>query len=244
MNKNKKVEYEFKNEVTDNKIILTLSGTVCKPNFLNFNTIYCERIRKCLQEHQNKDVVIRLNSGGGDVFEGIEIYNYLKTYPQHVTVEVMALAGSAASIICMGADKVVMKTGSTMMIHEASTVAFGNKADILKTLKALETIDKSIVTIYCKKTGKTEEEINTLVIAETWFTAEEAKSFGFADEIAEDVKKDTPQEKTKKIEKDEEDDFSNAETVVFNLPKNENKEQKEIKKTALQNIFLGGKNND
>ena len=93
------------------------------------------------------------------------------------------MAASAASIIAMGADKVIMRTGSRMMIHEATTLAYGTKQEIKKTLNALETYDESIISIYQDKTGKTKEEIAALIEAETWMTAEQAVSEGFADEI-------------------------------------------------------------
>ena len=76
-----------------------------------------------------------------------------------------------------------MNTGTTIMIHEASTFAFGNKTDIQKTLNALETIDDSLVAIYAERTGIGTDEIKDLLNAETWFTAEEAVNKGFADEV-------------------------------------------------------------
>ncbi|MEQ3600879.1 Clp protease ClpP [Bacillus thuringiensis] len=95
----------------------------------------------------------------------------------------LSLAASAASIIAMAADEIVMRTGSRMMIHEASTIAYGNKQDIQKTLNALEAYDESIVSIYQQKTGKSREEITDLLEAETWFTAEQAVQEGFADKV-------------------------------------------------------------
>jgi ATP-dependent Clp protease protease subunit len=98
-------------------------------------------------------------------------------------VEVTSLAASAASIVAMGADEIIMRTGSRMMIHEASTLAWGNKQDIQKTLNALEAYDESIISIYQQRTGKSREEITKLLEAETWFTAEQAVKEGFADKV-------------------------------------------------------------
>jgi ATP-dependent protease ClpP protease subunit len=178
------MRYQFKNEVQGDKHVLTLSGVVAKPDWidrmLDIETINAQDIAEALDD-VDMDVLIRLNSGGGDAFEGIEIYNYLKNHPSHITIEVTALAASAASIIAESGDEVIMDTGSSMMIHEASTIAWGNKNEIRKTLNALETIDDSIVDIYMERTGLSKEELDELLSNETWMTADEAVQKGFAD---------------------------------------------------------------
>ncbi|MGX7108343.1 head maturation protease, ClpP-related [Facklamia miroungae] len=185
MNKKlKNIPFQFKNEVVNNKTVLTLSGVVGKPYPWEDET---DTINEKLIENAlsgvDGDINIRLNSPGGDVFEGISICNLLKSLDNHVTIEVTALAASAASIIAMGADKVIMDQGSSMMVHEASTMAWGNKQDIQKTLNALETIDKSLISIYQTKTGLDEKTISDFLTAETWLTAQEAVENGFADEV-------------------------------------------------------------
>ncbi|WP_180530464.1 ATP-dependent Clp protease proteolytic subunit, partial [Staphylococcus haemolyticus] len=122
----------FRNETENDKHILTLSGTIA--NFPFFEDGISSKAVKNSLDNVDKDIVIRLNSGGGDVFEGIEIYNYLKSLSNHITIEVTALAASAASLVAMAADKIIIRTGANMMVHEASTMAFGNKSDIQKTL--------------------------------------------------------------------------------------------------------------
>lgn len=178
-NKLERVAFDFRNELKDDVQIVTLSGVVEATSWFNDDTINAKLVDKILDE-SDTPLVIRLNSPGGDVFEGIEIYNALKSSARHVTVEVTALAASAASIIAMGADVLLMNLGSSLMIHEASTIAWGNKKDIQKVLNALETIDQSLVDIYCHRTGKSEEEIKDLLLNETWFTAQEAVDNGFA----------------------------------------------------------------
>ena len=131
LKKMQKIKPEITNEVTDNGHVLTLSGRVSKNYWHDDDHINIETISKQLDEVDG-DITIRLNSGGGDVFEGIEIYNYLKSLDNKVTIEVTALAASAASIIAMAGDEIKMCTGSSMMVHEASTTAWGNKADIQK----------------------------------------------------------------------------------------------------------------
>ena len=170
----------FRNETKNNKHILTLSGTIANLSFLD-DTISAKAVKDSL-DNVKEDIVIRLNSGGGDVFEGIEIYNYLKSLSNHITIEVTALAASAASLVAMAGDKIIIRTGANMMVHEASTMAFGNKSDIQKTLNALTAIDTSIVDIYHDRTGLDRDEIVNLITNETWLTAEEAINKGFADE--------------------------------------------------------------
>ena len=170
----------FRNETKDNKHILTLSGTIANLSFLD-GTISAKAVKDSL-DNVKEDIVIRLNSGGGDVFEGIEIYNYLKSLSNHITIEVTALAASAASLVAMAGDKIIIRTGANMMVHEASTMAFGNKSDIQKTLNALTAIDTSIVDIYHDRTGLDRDEIVNLITNETWLTADEAINKGFADE--------------------------------------------------------------
>lgn len=177
------LKYQFKNESRDDKHILTLSGVVAKPDWidrmLDIETINAQDIADALDD-VNKDILIKLNSGGGDAFEGIEIYNYLKNHESHVTIEVTALAASAASIIAMSGDEIVMDTGSSMMIHQASTLAWGDKGELSKAINALETIDGSLVDIYAEQTGLDKTELDELLVNETWFTADEAVEKGFA----------------------------------------------------------------
>lgn len=184
-------KYTFKNEVQDNKVVLTLSGPIARASILADETINSKDVVEAL-DGIDKDVLIRLNSPGGDAFQGIEIYNYLKNHPSHITVEVTALAASAASIIAMAADELIMSKGASLMIHEAKTVAIGNKADIKKTLSSLENVDESIIEIYQDKTGLDENEIRNLMTAETWFTAKSAVEKGFADKTKDMV--ETPEE--------------------------------------------------
>ena len=185
MTKTKKVPFQFKNEVKNGKHVLTLSGNVQKKYWRDDDVINAKDIRESL-ESVTDDIVIKLNSPGGDVFEGIEIYNYLKDHPSNVTVEVTGVAASAATFIVAGADEVIMNIGTSLMIHEASTFTWGNKSDIQKTLNALETIDESILSIYSEKTGQSNDQLEEWMNEEKWFTADEAVEFGFADSVKRD----------------------------------------------------------
>ena len=180
LKKMKKIKPEISNEVTDKGYVLTLSGRVSKNYWEDDDNICVETIDNELKDVEG-DITIRLNSGGGDVFEGIEIYNYLKSLDNKVIIEVTALAASAASIIAMAGDEIKMCTGSSMMVHEASTIAWGNKSDIQKVLNSLDAIDDSLVSIYAERTGADVETINNWIEEETWFTADEAIEVGLAD---------------------------------------------------------------
>lgn len=136
-----------------------------------------------LGDISNLDIYI--NSGGGDVFAGQAIYSMLSRYPATKTVYVDGLAASIASVIAMAGDKIVMPANSMMMIHNAWTVASGNKDQLRDIADALDKIDQVIGEVYQKRTGKTAEEITELMNAETWFTAAEAIENGFADEVEE-----------------------------------------------------------
>lgn len=199
MTKTKKVPFLFKNEVKNGKHILTLSGNVRKKYWSDDDVINAKDVREAL-DTVSDDIVIKLNSPGGDVFEGIEIYNYLKDHSSNVTVEVTGIAASAATFIVAGADEVIMNVGTSLMIHEASTFAWGNKSDIQKTLNALETIDESILSIYSEKTGQSNDQLEEWMNEEKWFTADEAVEFGFADSVKKDkVEPSDPEESIEDI---------------------------------------------
>lgn len=176
------IPYKFLNQTNGEEHEMIISGAIGKSGWF-YTATSAEDVRNALAEITAPTVRIKLNSGGGDADQGIEIYNYLKDLDKHIVVEVTSLAASAASIIAMGADEVIMRTGSRMMIHEAATFAYGTKQDIKKTLNALETYDESIISIYQQKTGNSREEIAKLIEDETWMTAEQAVKDGFADKV-------------------------------------------------------------
>lgn len=176
------IPHKFTNSTDNDEHIMVINGAIGESGWF-YEATSANDVRNALKDVKASTIRIKLNSGGGDVFEGIEIYNYLKDLEAYVIVEVTALAASAATLICSGADKVIMRTGSTYMAHEASTFAYGTKSDIQKTMNALTAIDESIVSIYQQKTGLDTDEIRNIIEDETWFTAEEALAKGFVDEI-------------------------------------------------------------
>lgn len=181
------VPYQYSNEAKDGKYVLTLSGNIRERYWSEDKCIDAKLIKDSLDEITD-DIVIKLNSPGGDVFQGIEMYNYLKDHPSHITVEVTGVAASAATFLVAGANKVIMNVGTTLMIHEASTFAWGNKSDIKKAYDSLLTIDESILNIYIEKTEQSAEQLTEWINQEKWFTADEAVKYGFADEVKKEKK--------------------------------------------------------
>lgn len=131
-----------------------------------------------------KTVGVRINSVGGSAFGGIALYNALKAHPADVKVYVEGLAASAASLVAM-AGETVMGTGAMLMIHPPLTVAIGNASELRKTADVLDKIQSGIAAIYVAKTGKSLDEINAMITAETWMGADEAIAAGFADGVGE-----------------------------------------------------------
>jgi ATP-dependent Clp protease protease subunit len=135
-----------------------------------------------------KALNIFINSGGGDVFAGQAIHSMLKRHAAVKTVYIDGLAASIASVIAMAGDKIIMPKNAMMMIHNAWTIAAGNKEYFRKLADDMDKIDGSIVAAYEGKTGLDADAIRGLMDAETWMTADEAKERGFADEIEQEKK--------------------------------------------------------
>lgn len=139
-----------------------------------------EMIARELDFANGDDVELRVNSPGGDVFEGVAIYNMLRNYSGNVRVVVDGLAASIASIIALGGDEIVMNQGSFFMIHNPWSGAMGEANDFRKQADVLDSIRDQLLGIYQKATGMDEEEIIAMMDAETWLTAEQAIEMGFA----------------------------------------------------------------
>ena len=130
------------------------------------------------------DVTVRMNSGGGDAFEGVAIMNVLRSHDGEVTVIVEGLAASAASVIAVGgSSQLVMRPGAELMLHDAWTFADGNAADLEKLAADLERTSQSMAEIYAEKAGTSPEVIRQMMRDETWFSAQEAVDAGLADAV-------------------------------------------------------------
>lgn len=132
---------------------------------------------------------LRINSPGGDVFEGRAMATALQQHSAKIIAHVDALAASSASWIALAADEVEIADGAFFMIHNSWTLAMGDKTSLTDTAALLARLDETFVADYAKRTGKTAEEIQAWMDAETWFGAQESVDNGFADRIAEPAKK-------------------------------------------------------
>ncbi len=128
------------------------------------------------------DINVRINSPGGNVWDGIAIFSLLKQHKAQIHVQVDGLAASAASLIAMAGDLITMGEGSMMMIHNPWTLAYGDANAMRKTGEILDKIEGQFVDVYAARTGMKGDDIGALMDAETWFTAAEAVKNGFADE--------------------------------------------------------------
>jgi ATP-dependent protease ClpP protease subunit len=126
---------------------------------------------------------VRINSGGGDFFDGCAMYSTIRDHAAEVTCHVEGLAASAASVVAIAGDKVCIASNAFMMIHNVMTMAFGNGADLRKQADLLDKLSGSTAALYASKTGKTPAEMQQLMDDESWFDAREAKSIGLVDEI-------------------------------------------------------------
>jgi ATP-dependent Clp protease, protease subunit len=126
------------------------------------------------------EVNVEINSPGGDVFAGLAIYNGLRNSGKKVNVKVLGIAASAASLVAMAGDTIEMPENTFMMIHNPWTFAAGDAEDLREQADLLDKIGDSLTSTYARRTGKSAEEIQTLLAAETWFTAQEAVDAGFA----------------------------------------------------------------
>ncbi len=126
---------------------------------------------------------VYINSEGGDVFAGQAIHSMLKRHQAKVNVYVDGLAASIASVVAMAGDTIYMPRNAMMMVHNPWTIAMGNAEDFRKMADTLDTVRDSIIAAYEDKSGMKRDKIIELLDAETWLTAEEAVSYGLADEI-------------------------------------------------------------
>ena len=145
-------------------------------------------MRLALDEATDGDLELRINSGGGDVFEGQAIYSLLESWKtttgNRVIVYIDGIAASVASVIAMAGSEIQMSSNALMMIHNPWTPAAVGGADDLRDLaNVLDKIRETIVTVYETRSGIDRDAIGLMMDEETWFTAAEAVNFGFADQI-------------------------------------------------------------
>ena len=150
-----------------------------------FGETYCSpsKVHAALDEANGEDVDIDINSGGGDVFAGSEIYSAIRSYKGNVKIHVVGVAASAASVIACAAKSDIAPTAQ-MMVHNVSTFAAGNYHDMDHASEMLKQANRAIAAAYVEKAGMSEQDALDLMDAETWITAQDAVDYGLIDEIA------------------------------------------------------------
>ena len=142
-------------------------------------------------ETMTGDVEVVINSRGGDYFEGGAIYNLLREHKGRVTVKVISLAASAASVIAMAADELLIGDNASIMIHNAWLIAIGDRNDFEKVSDTLGQFDEAMARLYARRTGASETDVAAWMDAETWFTGSAAVDAGFADALLDDAPVET-----------------------------------------------------
>ena len=129
------------------------------------------------------DIVVWINSPGGDCIAAAQIYNMLMDYKGNVTVKIDGIAASAASVVAMAGTKVLMSPASLLMVHNPLTIAIGDSEEMRKAIAMLDEVKESIINAYEIKTGMSRTRLAHLMDAETWLNANKAMEYGFADGI-------------------------------------------------------------
>lgn len=145
--------------------------------------VTAEDFVKDLQGISAKTINLRINSPGGSVFDGTAIYNALRAHPAKVVAHIDGVAASIASVIALAGDEVRMAANAFFMIHNPWGVTVGDAAEMRKMADVLDKIGGTLAATYSAKCGKPKDEVQALLDAETWMTAEEAKAFGFVDVV-------------------------------------------------------------
>lgn len=141
------------------------------------------KLAAILRNVGDRDVQVNINSPGGDFFEGVAMYSLLRDHKAKVTVRVLGLAASAASVIAMAGDEIQISEVGFLMIHNAWAVAVGNRHDFRAAADLLEPFDEAMVSLYAARSGKKKETIQSWMDKETWFGGEKAVAEGLADTI-------------------------------------------------------------
>src|ERR1700750_2966522 len=136
-----------------------------------------------LEAAAGQDVEVHISSVGGSAFDAIAIYDLLRKYPGKVTIYIDALAASAASIVAMGGQTIIMSKYALLMIHKPMVGSGGNADELLKDIRMLNVVQSRLAQIYMDKTGLDGVTVNSLIDSVTWMTADQALDLGFIDKV-------------------------------------------------------------
>ena len=185
--KNRKF-WEWKNQADEgSERVLELYGTIAEESWFD-DDITPQMFHDELFSGTG-DIVVWINSPGGDCIAASQIYSMLMDYQGKVTVKIDGVAASAASVIAMAGTEVLMAPTALIMIHNPATMAFGDHEDMQKAIDMLNEVKESIINAYEIKTGQSRAKLSHLMDSETWMNANKAIELGFADGILEDSKK-------------------------------------------------------
>lgn len=148
--------------------------------------VYADEFAEAVNALDVDEIELHVNSPGGAAWDGLAMMNVLRQHDAKVTAHVDGLAASAASILVLGADEIVMSLGSELMVHEASGLCWGTAADMTKTAEALDKLGDSMADVYARRAGGTRQDWRDVMLEETWYTAAEAVEAGLADRVDSD----------------------------------------------------------
>ena len=169
--------------------ILTLSGVIAEESWFD-DEVTPKIFRDELMSGEG-DITVWINSPGGDCIAAAQIYNMLLEYKGNVTIKIDGIAASAASVVAMAGNKVIMSPVSMLMIHNPMTMAYGNTSEMQKAIDMLSEVKESIINAYEVKTGLSRAKLSRLMDAETWMNANKAVELGFADGVLNKVNDDS-----------------------------------------------------
>lgn len=152
-------------------------------DFWSGGGITAKSVAAALRAIGPRPIEVQINSPGGDMFEGIAIFNVLREHPQPVTVKIMGMAASAASIIAMAGDNIEIGASSFIMIHNCWIVAIGNRHDMAETAEWLQPFDQAMVDLYAARSGQDAKQVGKWMDAETYMSGSQAIERGFADAL-------------------------------------------------------------
>lgn len=187
----KKKFWNWKNQIQDGDApaerVLEIYGTIAEESWFD-DDVTPQMFRDELFAG-NGDVVIWINSPGGDCIAASQIYTMLMDYKGNVTVKIDGIAASAASVIAVAGTRVLISPTAMMMIHNPSTGAYGDQKDMKKVIEMLDEVKESIINAYEIKTGLSHAQLSHMMDETTWMNAKKAVELGFADALLEDEKK-------------------------------------------------------
>lgn len=178
--KNKKF-WNWSDNSDEGSRILSINGAIAEESW--FDDEVTPRLFRDELESGSGDITLWINSPGGDCIAAAQIYNMLIDYNGNVTVKIDGMAASAASVIAMAGDTVLMSPVSMLMIHNPATIAMGDHNDMQKAIDMLGEVKESIMNAYAIKTGLSRARLSHLMDSETWMNANKAVELGFADDI-------------------------------------------------------------